>query len=122
MGGLGVLRHSLYPKSTARNEIQVFITMPTPKTTSIYRKTWLITLGLGLLLNCGFANASDTEVTLSGGVLTITDANGANSNDDITISYSGGTYTIADGGGLTINTDVVNLFYTTQLSGFLRFH
>ena len=48
----------------------------------------------------------ETEVTLVGGVLTITDVNGANSNDDLTLSYSGGTYTLTDNGTLTITTAI----------------
>ena len=49
----------------------------------------------------------DTEVTLSGGTLTITDVDGGSSNDDLTISYSGGTYTITDNGGLIIHASSI---------------
>lgn len=51
---------------------------------------------------------ADTEVTLSGGVLTVTDVNnGGDSNDALTISYSGGTYTIADTGNLILDASSV---------------
>ena len=49
----------------------------------------------------------DTEVTLATGVLTITDINGGDSNDDLTLSYSGGTYTLSDGGALTIEVSSI---------------
>ncbi len=51
---------------------------------------------------------ADTEVTLSGGVLTITDVEGGDSADQLTISYSGGTYTITDAGGLNIDASSIS--------------
>ncbi|MFK7907427.1 MAG: hypothetical protein AB8B69_19990 [Chitinophagales bacterium] len=50
--------------------------------------------------------AQETEVTLVGGLITITDINGAASNDDLTLEYAAGTYTLTDGGGLTITTTI----------------
>ncbi len=52
-------------------------------------------------------NPPDTGVTLSSGTLTITDADGADSNDDLTISYSSGTYTITDNGGLLLDASSI---------------
>ncbi|MBI1315113.1 hypothetical protein GC176_27800, partial [bacterium] len=51
---------------------------------------------------------AQTTVTLSGSTLTITDADGGNSADDLTISYSGGTYTLTDAGGLKIDASTVS--------------
>ena len=52
---------------------------------------------------------ADTEITLVGNVLTITDVNnGGDSNDALTISYSSGTYTITDTGGLILDASGVN--------------
>ena len=51
---------------------------------------------------------ADTEITLSGGVLTITDVEGGDSADQLTISYSGGTYTITDAGGLNIDASSIS--------------
>ncbi len=48
----------------------------------------------------------DTEVTLTGGVLTITDVDGGASNDALTISYAGGTYTLVETGGLSIKAAI----------------
>lgn len=48
----------------------------------------------------------ETEVTLSGGILTITDINGGTSHDDLTINFSAGNYTITDGGGLELTTTI----------------
>jgi len=45
----------------------------------------------------------ETEITLSSGMLTITDVQGGTSNDNLTISYSGGVYTITDTGGLLLD-------------------
>jgi hypothetical protein len=50
--------------------------------------------------------AQETEVTLAGGILSITDINGGASNDNLNISFSTGTYTISDGGGLIITTSI----------------
>ncbi len=50
---------------------------------------------------------ADTEVTLSGGVLSITDINGGNSTDQLTLSHSGGHYTLVDAGGLIIDASTV---------------
>lgn len=50
---------------------------------------------------------SDTEVTLNSGVLTITDIDGGNSNDNLVLSYSGGTYTLNDTGGLLIDASSI---------------
>ncbi|WP_197231984.1 dockerin type I domain-containing protein [Novipirellula artificiosorum] len=49
----------------------------------------------------------DTDVTLSNGILTITDSNGGDSNDDLTIRYADGIYTITDNGGLTIDASSI---------------
>lgn len=48
-----------------------------------------------------------TEVTLVGGIATITDAAGGTSTDSLAISYAGGTYTVVDGGGLNIRNDAI---------------
>ncbi|MEM7111121.1 MAG: hypothetical protein AAF614_01725 [Chloroflexota bacterium] len=53
------------------------------------------------------AGLHETDVTLSGGVLTITDDNGGSSNDNLTLSYAGGTYTLMDGGGLPIDVSTI---------------
>ena len=45
-----------------------------------------------------------TEVTLVGGVLTITDSNGGDSNDDFTIGFDGNDYTITDNAGEVFQT------------------
>lgn len=52
---------------------------------------------------------AETTVILSGNMLTITDANGASSADDLTITYDSGssTYTIADG-ALTIDASTIS--------------
>ena len=51
---------------------------------------------------------SDTEVTIVGGVLTITDENGGGtSNDQLSISFAGGNYTITDAGGLIIDASSI---------------
>ena len=53
----------------------------------------------------GFFNVSsggDTELTITGGVLTITDISGADNNDSLSIDHSAGTYTISDSGNLTL--------------------
>ncbi|MBK7407027.1 MAG: hypothetical protein IPJ40_02490 [Saprospirales bacterium] len=50
------------------------------------------------------AQAQDTEVTLSGGILTVTDITGGSSNDNLSISFSAGVYTITDNGGLLLST------------------
>ncbi|MFC1766677.1 beta strand repeat-containing protein, partial [Planctomycetota bacterium] len=44
----------------------------------------------------------NTDVTLVGNTLTITDISGGDSDDDLSISFAGGQYTITDNGGLTI--------------------
>jgi Ca2+-binding RTX toxin-like protein len=49
----------------------------------------------------------DTDITLSGGTLTITDVDGADSNDNLTISYLSGTYTITDNGGLILDARTI---------------
>ncbi|MEZ4870007.1 MAG: DUF4347 domain-containing protein [Caldilineaceae bacterium] len=49
--------------------------------------------------------SAETNVTLAGGILTITDANGGASNDHLTISHSGGNYTITDS-ALTLTTAI----------------
>jgi len=43
--------------------------------------------------------SAESEVTLSGGMLSITDVNGGVSADQLTISHSGSVYTISDNGG-----------------------
>lgn len=50
---------------------------------------------------------ADTEVTLAGGTLTVTDVEGGDSADKLIISYSGGTYTITDTGGLIIDASSI---------------
>ncbi|MHC4876591.1 MAG: cadherin-like domain-containing protein, partial [Planctomycetota bacterium] len=52
-------------------------------------------------------NPADTEITLVGGLLTITDVEGGSSDDQLSISYLGGTYTIADAGGLIIDASSI---------------
>ncbi len=51
--------------------------------------------------------ASDTEVTLVGNTLTITDVTDGDSDDDLQISFAGGLYTITDLGGLTIDASTI---------------
>lgn len=53
------------------------------------------------------AGGHETEVTLTGGVLSITDVNGGSSNDNLTLSYAGGTYTLTDSGGLAIEASSI---------------
>ncbi|MCA9043407.1 MAG: choice-of-anchor D domain-containing protein [Planctomycetaceae bacterium] len=48
-----------------------------------------------------------TSVTISAGVLTVTDILGGTSNDQLQISYSGGTYTITDAGGLILDASSI---------------
>ena len=50
---------------------------------------------------------TDTSVVLTSGVLTITDANGGNSNDQLQISYAAGVYTITDTGGLLLDVSSI---------------
>jgi len=50
---------------------------------------------------------ADTTVTVDDGVLTITDANGGDSDDSLTLSYAAGTYTLTDAGGLTIDVSSI---------------
>ncbi|MCV6637618.1 Ig-like domain-containing protein [Candidatus Albibeggiatoa sp. nov. NOAA] len=57
-----------------------------------------------------------TEVTLVGGVLTITDTVDGNSNDTLTLSYSGGTYTLVDTGNLVIDASAVSGGISTSVS------
>jgi hypothetical protein len=59
-----------------------------------------------MLLLAQTARAQETEVTLSGGILTVTDINGGSSNDNLRVSFSAGTYTITDLGGLIISTAI----------------
>lgn len=59
--------------------------------------------GSGTIIN----DDADTEVTLVGGVLTITDNNGA-TNDALTISHSGTDYTITDTSGKILTTAIAN--------------
>ena len=54
-----------------------------------------------------FAEPTQTEVTLAGGVLTITDSNGGSSDDDFTIGQLDGTnYTITDNNGEAFSTTI----------------
>lgn len=59
-----------------------------------------------MLLFVQTAQAQETGVTLSGGILTITDINGGSSNDNLSVSFSAGAYTISDLGGLIISTAI----------------
>ncbi len=73
----------------------------------------LVLLSLMLVLSqhavmpAAAAGGHETEVTLTGGVLTITDVNGGSSNDNLTLSYAGGTYTLTDSGGLAIEASSI---------------
>lgn len=51
--------------------------------------------------------APTTDVTLTGNVLTITDAESDNTNDDLTISFAANVYTITDNGGALIDASTI---------------
>ncbi|MFZ2898546.1 MAG: LamG-like jellyroll fold domain-containing protein, partial [Saprospiraceae bacterium] len=79
------------------------MTTRVPLSNSFFVLTGIILLAL---LFAQRAQAQETEVTLSGGILTVTDINGGSSNDNLRVSFSAGAYTITDLGGLIISTAI----------------
>lgn len=90
--------------------------MRTRRTHKLFTHTISIILLLSLLLaakpwaaakQAAAVGLYETDVTLAGGVLTITDDNGGSSNDNLALRYTGGTYTLGDSGGLLIDASTI---------------
>ena len=65
----------------------------TPNVDSMWSTTGSDLLHIAFNINAAPPDP-DTEVALNGGILTIADINGGDSNDNLTLSYAGGIYTL----------------------------